>query len=152
MKFVDGEINGIPMIMALDGEQELGYVLIASTPLLESKGVIEIDQLQVNKTERAKGVGSQLMLRAIARALKQGKGIHILIQPGSAGFWKKFFNRYFIGKRMTTFGGLPLNASIADGKVFELSYDTLTRNYAFKRGSASRCHAIEKISKKPTRN
>ncbi|WP_426759941.1 GNAT family N-acetyltransferase, partial [Pseudomonas aeruginosa] len=68
---------------------------------LESRNLLEIDQLYVDNNARGHGLGSELASRAIKYALKMDKGIHMMIQPGSDVFWKKYFNSRCDGKRIT---------------------------------------------------
>lgn len=125
-----------------------GYVQIASSDRLESKKLVEIDQLFVNNNTRGHGLGSELASRAIKYALKMNKGIHMMIQPGSDMFWKKYFNSRFDGKRMTLFGGKSLNTNLVDGKVFEISKESLVANYKFPQDRHLRDRDMEKICTK----
>lgn len=72
------------------------------------------------------------------------KGIHMMIQPGSDVFWKKYFNSRFDGKRITLFGGETLNTNLADGKVFEISKESLVANYKFPQDRHLRDRDMEK--------
>ncbi|HHF7367974.1 TPA: GNAT family N-acetyltransferase [Legionella bozemanae] len=122
-----------------------GYVQISSSITLENKKLIEIAQLFVNQNIRGSGLGSELASRAIEYALKNNKGIHMMIQPGSVGFWKKYFNNRFDGRRMTLFGGEALNSKLSDGVVFEISMISLIKNYKFPLDEDLRAPGIERI-------
>ncbi|WP_454783375.1 GNAT family N-acetyltransferase [Legionella sp. WA2022007384] len=126
------------------GEQH-GYVQLTSSLTLKRKELIEIAQLYVHSSKRGSGLGSILASRAIDYALKMNKGIHMLIQPGSEGFWRKYFNARFNGKRMTLLGGDTLNSKLFDGVVFEISMVSLIQNYKFPRSKELRSPGIERI-------
>ncbi|WP_454785516.1 GNAT family N-acetyltransferase [Legionella sp. WA2024007413] len=121
-----------------------GYVQISSSLNLENKELIEIAQLYVISNKRGSGLGSILTSRAIEYALKINKGIHMLIQPGSEGFWKKYFNARFNGKRMTLLGGETLNSKLYEGAVFEISMMSLIRNYKFPLDKELRLPGVER--------
>ncbi|HAU1193283.1 TPA: GNAT family N-acetyltransferase [Legionella pneumophila] len=125
-----------------------GYVQLASSDRLESRNLLEIDQLYVDNNARGHGLGSELASRAIKYALKMDKGIHMMIQPGSDMFWKKYFNSRFDGKRITLFGGETLNTNLADGKVFEISKESLVANYKFPQDKHLRDRDMERICTK----
>ncbi|KTD44367.1 GNAT family N-acetyltransferase [Legionella parisiensis] len=122
-----------------------GYVQISSSKTLEDKDLIEIAQLFVNQNIRGSGLGSELASRAIEYALKANKGIQMMIQPGSVGFWKKYFNNRFDGRRMTLFGGEALNSKLSDGVVFEISMMSIIKNYKFPLDESLRAPGIERI-------
>ncbi len=69
----------------------------------------------------------------------------MMIQPGSEGFWKKFFNARFDGKRMTLFGGDVLNSKLSGGMVFEISMMSLIKNYKFPLSKNLRLLGVERI-------
>ncbi|MCE0722552.1 MULTISPECIES: GNAT family N-acetyltransferase [Legionella] len=122
-----------------------GYVQLSSSITLENKKLIEITQLYVNKNMRGFGLGGELASRAIEYALKKNKGIQMMIQPGSEGFWRKYFNNRFDGRRMTLFGGEVLNTKLSDGVVFEISMISLIKNYKFPLDKNLRSPGIERI-------
>ncbi|KTD71219.1 GNAT family N-acetyltransferase [Legionella tucsonensis] len=129
-----------------------GYVQISSSITLENKKLIEIAQIFVNQNIRGSGLGSELASRAIEYVLKKNKGIHMMIQPGSVGFWRKYFNNRFDGRRMTLFGGEVLNSKLSDGVVFEISMISLIKNYKFPMDKDLRAPGIERICQQVSQN
>lgn len=129
-------------------KQEIGYVYTKHVPV---KGIIflEVEQLFVSVAARGEGLGTRLFLEAIKKALKEKIGLHMQIQPGSAGFYNKLFRQYFFSEKITLFslGKGRLNTQIFDNAVLDIPFGELVAKYRYPNDPDLRCKAVEKLCK-----
>ena len=117
-------------ITVSNNKETLGYIEFTRKEV-SGRTLIEIDQVFTEPHARGQGVGSQLILKVFAKAIKEENDIRLQIQPGSQGFYQKFFRQFFNIKSLKLLDERPvtLGAKLKDGASIDMAYLQLSTHY-----------------------
>ena len=139
-------------IQALDSAGNKVAYISYEYKQLGDNAFLSVEQVTTEPAFRGQGIAKKLLLKVINKAIAEEKALHMLIQPGSARFYKQFFNQYFNTKKITLFGKTdPLSKNLRDGAIVEISAEDLAKQYKFPVDKKLRDQRLEKTCQEYTR-